>query len=317
MTDSNSNPFILPGMGQSSNLSGNPLLASMEMMKQAWAGLTGPGGLAQSLPMTPPMNVEELERRIADLRAVEGWLRMNLSMLNSTIQGMEVQRATIATLRSFIDSAASMDTGAAPAPGQPSPLEIVLGLKPAPKDEKVGGAGTAPFGAGSPGAAVPGGSSSGSSGPASSGATSAGAASAGAASAAGASSGTASAGAPSPEALDNAARSASQAWWSLLQQQFNNIAQATAASMSGMAPNEDAAPAKGAASRPQAGSSTAPAGAPRAAEPFAARPSAAQATKSANPAKSAAAAKKPAARKTPASKAAARKTAAKPAADKT
>lgn len=36
MTDSN--PFVLPGMGQNSELSGNPLLASMEMMRQAWRG---------------------------------------------------------------------------------------------------------------------------------------------------------------------------------------------------------------------------------------------------------------------------------------
>src|SRR5690606_42037298 len=64
-------------------------------------------GLAQALPMTPPMNLEELERRIAELRSVESWLRMNLSMLTSTIQGLEVQRATIATLRSFVSGARS------------------------------------------------------------------------------------------------------------------------------------------------------------------------------------------------------------------
>ncbi|SAI19107.1 regulatory protein [Bordetella ansorpii] len=259
MTDSSTNPFILPGMGQSSNLSGNPLLASMEMMKQAWAGLTGPGGLAQALPMTAPMNVEELERRIADLRAVEGWLRMNLSMLGSTIQGMEVQRATIATLRSFIDSAASLDTGSAPAPGQPTPLEIVLGIKPAPKDDKAASAASS---ADAPGA---------------------------------------DAASPGPEALDSAARSASRAWWDLMQQQFNNIAQATVASMSSMASAPEAtaqqAPAERAPSAPAGG-------APRAAD--------ATAAKTAKPA-----AKKTAARKTPARKAAARKTAAKPAADKT
>lgn len=39
MSDSHTNPFVLPGMGQNSDLSGNPLLASMEMMRQAWAGL--------------------------------------------------------------------------------------------------------------------------------------------------------------------------------------------------------------------------------------------------------------------------------------
>jgi hypothetical protein len=48
------------------------------------------------------MNPEELERKIAELKSVENWLKLNLSMLSSTIQGMEVQLATIATLKSFI-----------------------------------------------------------------------------------------------------------------------------------------------------------------------------------------------------------------------
>ena len=135
MSDQQTNPFVLPGMGQHSDLSGNPLLASMEMMRQAWAGLTGPGGLASSLPMAPPMNLEDLDRRIAELRSVENWLRMNLSMLSSTIQGMEVQRSTISTLRAFVDSAANMDIAAVRESGAASPLEIVLGLKPAPKPE--------------------------------------------------------------------------------------------------------------------------------------------------------------------------------------
>lgn len=87
MSDSHTNPFVLPGMGQNSDLSGNPLLASMEMMRQAWAGLAGPGGLTQALPMAVPMNLEDLDRRINELRSVENWLRLNLSMLSSSIQG--------------------------------------------------------------------------------------------------------------------------------------------------------------------------------------------------------------------------------------
>lgn len=124
-----SNPFVLPGMGQDADLSGNPLLASMEMMRQAWAGLAGSAGLGQSLPLTPLLNPEELERRITELRSVEGWLRMNLQMLGSTIQGLEVQRATIATLRSFVGGAPGASSVAE---GAASPLEVVLGIKPAP-----------------------------------------------------------------------------------------------------------------------------------------------------------------------------------------
>ncbi len=104
MVTQNTNPFVLPGFGQSGDMAQNPMLASMEMMRQAWQGLAGSGGLDQAAMMTP-MSIEDLERRIGDLRAVENWLRMNLSMLSSTIQGLEVQRSTIATLKTFMASA--------------------------------------------------------------------------------------------------------------------------------------------------------------------------------------------------------------------
>jgi len=219
MSDQHNNPFVLPGMGQHSDLSGNPLLASMEMMRQAWAGLTGPGGLASSLPMAPPMNLEDLDRRIAELRSVENWLRMNLSMLSGTIQGMEVQRSTISTLRAFVDSAANLDMGAFQDSNAASPLEVVLGLKPAPKsaakattsrpaaedgkakDEDAAGV------AGQQQSAAPGMS----------------------------------------EQMGAAAQSASKAWWDLLQQQFNQIAAATAASM----PAAPAASGADAAAKPE------------------------------------------------------------------
>jgi hypothetical protein len=248
MTDQNSNPFVLPGMGQGgSDTAGNPLLASMEMMRQAWAGLAGPGGLAQSLPMTPPMNLPDLERRIAELRSVESWLRMNLSMLSSTIQGMEVQRSTIATLRSFVDTLGSQARDPA-AWGDASPLEVVLGLKPAPggagrpdsarsRATGAGESGTSPrqdaaqdradSAADAPGEPAQSGSGAAAGpGPGGSGASPEGAASG---QAAGASAGSA-------DAISQAAQSASEAWWGMLQQQFNQLAAATAATMPGGQP---------------------------------------------------------------------------------
>lgn len=112
MVTQNDNPFVLPGFGQSGDMAQNPLVASMEMMRQAWEGLANSGGLSQAA-ITTPMSVEELERRIRDLQAVENWLRMNLSMLSSTIQGLEVQRSTIATLKSFMESASTEQPAAA------------------------------------------------------------------------------------------------------------------------------------------------------------------------------------------------------------
>ena len=61
----------------------------------------GPSLSMMSDMMAPLTNVEELDKRITDLRAVEQWLKLNLNMLQSAIQAMEVQRATLATLRAF------------------------------------------------------------------------------------------------------------------------------------------------------------------------------------------------------------------------
>jgi hypothetical protein len=238
MTNQNSNPFVLPGMGQASaDMAGNPLLASMEMMRQAWAGLTGPGGLAQALPMAPPMNPEELERRIAELRTVESWLRMNLSMLTSAIQGMEVQRSTIATLRSFVDNLGSH--AADPSSwGDASPLEVALGLKPARGQAKPAQSDSAQGGQRGPDTA-----------PAAN--TAAPREKAG-----GTQEGPDASSAGSPQAISQAAQSASEAWWGMLQQQFNQLAAATAATMPpGGQPDQGATTPKGGAAPGQAAAS--------------------------------------------------------------
>jgi hypothetical protein len=64
-------------------------------LKQFW------GGLPCSNAMTPTTDLQELDKRIADLKTIEQWLNLNLNMLRTTIQGIEVQRATLATLQSF------------------------------------------------------------------------------------------------------------------------------------------------------------------------------------------------------------------------
>src|SRR5260370_41451192 len=57
--------------------------------------------------LAPLTNVEELDKRIKDMRAVEQWLKLNLNMLQSAIQAVEVQRATLATVRAFGEFAQS------------------------------------------------------------------------------------------------------------------------------------------------------------------------------------------------------------------
>jgi hypothetical protein len=77
-------------------------------------------GLPQALPsmITPTLDVGELDKRIADLRAVEQWLALNANMLRATIQSLEVQRNTIATLKNLGGSMLSSVTRAGvPTPG--------------------------------------------------------------------------------------------------------------------------------------------------------------------------------------------------------
>ncbi|MFM0224606.1 PhaM family polyhydroxyalkanoate granule multifunctional regulatory protein [Paraburkholderia dipogonis] len=92
----------------------------------AFSGAQPGGGLSPSLSMmsdmmAPLTNVEELDKRITDMRAVEQWLKLNLSMLQSAIQALEVQRATLATLRAFGAFAQSSMAQPAAESAAPSP----------------------------------------------------------------------------------------------------------------------------------------------------------------------------------------------------
>jgi hypothetical protein len=67
---------------------------TLDFVKSLWSTMSVPGLTA------PTLSVEELDKKINDLKAVETWLNLNMSMLRGTIQALEVQRGTIATLKS-------------------------------------------------------------------------------------------------------------------------------------------------------------------------------------------------------------------------
>lgn len=64
-------------------------------------------GASQAIPqmpnlsnwVAPTLNVEELDKRIEELRAVHFWLDQNSKALGATIQALEVQKMTLATLK--------------------------------------------------------------------------------------------------------------------------------------------------------------------------------------------------------------------------
>ena len=82
----------------------------MEFLKSLWSntGMPLPG------LVSPTLDTDELEKRIADLKAVEGWLKTNLGMLQMTIQGLEIQRATLSALQAISQSASGSDASANP-----------------------------------------------------------------------------------------------------------------------------------------------------------------------------------------------------------
>ncbi len=92
------------------------MLDGVEMVKRAWSNFNVPSA------MLPTVDLDELDKRIADLKAVEQWLNVNQSMLHNTIQGLEIQRGTLAAIRAFSEQAgipspmAAMAKAASPAP---------------------------------------------------------------------------------------------------------------------------------------------------------------------------------------------------------
>lgn len=49
--------------------------------------------------IAPTLNLEELEKRIEELKAVHFWLEQNSKALGATVQALEVQKMTLATLK--------------------------------------------------------------------------------------------------------------------------------------------------------------------------------------------------------------------------
>ncbi len=49
--------------------------------------------------VAPTLNVEELDKRIAELKAVQFWLDQNAKALSATVTALEVQKMTLATLK--------------------------------------------------------------------------------------------------------------------------------------------------------------------------------------------------------------------------
>jgi hypothetical protein len=73
-----------------------------EFMQKMWNPLNFP------LPgmFTPTVNIEDIEKKIGELKTVETWLTMNIGFVQMTIKTLEMQKAALESL-----AAASPKTG--------------------------------------------------------------------------------------------------------------------------------------------------------------------------------------------------------------
>jgi hypothetical protein len=111
------------------NIPGIPGIGAMtdtlDFVKNLWSSMGIPGMNMSSMPgmnmpgmsgipgmVMPTLSVEEITKKISDLKTVESWLGLNMTMLRGTIQALEVQAATISTLQTMGESfTASMTPG--------------------------------------------------------------------------------------------------------------------------------------------------------------------------------------------------------------
>ena len=65
-----------------------------EFMQKMWNPLSFP------IPgmFTPTVNVEEIDKKISELKTVETWLTMNLGFVQMTIKTLEMQKAALESL---------------------------------------------------------------------------------------------------------------------------------------------------------------------------------------------------------------------------
>jgi len=75
-----------------------------DFLKNLAGGANPGGGAAPGLPslsswVAPTLSVEEVDKRIQELKTVQYWLEQNGHALKATIQALEVQKMTLSTLR--------------------------------------------------------------------------------------------------------------------------------------------------------------------------------------------------------------------------
>ena len=80
----------------------------------------GPASMAGWV--APTLDPEALDKRISELKAVQFWLEQNAAALKATLQALEVQKMTLATLRSM-NAMPGKAAAAGKSAGMPDPMQ--------------------------------------------------------------------------------------------------------------------------------------------------------------------------------------------------
>ncbi len=89
-----------------------------EFLQKLAQGADTPGPMAGWL--SPTLDPQALDKRIEELKAVQFWLDQNATALKATIQALEVQKMTLATLGSMNVNLADLAAKAQPAAAPPA-----------------------------------------------------------------------------------------------------------------------------------------------------------------------------------------------------
>ena len=127
-------------MSDSSNFAFGKLVPGFDFLQNLAASAAK--GQAQAMPqmpdlghwVAPTLNLEDIDKRISELKAVQFWLDQNAIALKATIQALEVQKMSLSALKSMNFNLAGAPggaeqgktqagKGAAPAQGQVDPMQ--------------------------------------------------------------------------------------------------------------------------------------------------------------------------------------------------
>jgi hypothetical protein len=117
-------------MSTSDNAGFGKFVPGFDFLQNLAKAAGGTGGSASAMPnmaqwLVPSLKVEDLEKRIEELKHVQFWLDQNARALSATIQALEVQKMTMETLKGMnftmgMPGAAQAAAGPKPAPAAPA-----------------------------------------------------------------------------------------------------------------------------------------------------------------------------------------------------